>query len=122
MANYWKLYKKAKAFYFGIGKIKCPALGGEEITFDQRGFRHFLHKGSGKGKRPIVDQIRRFKLLTQIHFLIENSRLSNGEEKEMRFLKSGDEILTIDQSKLVSTEVIFMLDKQISKKGLFFVF
>lgn len=38
----------------------------------------------------------------------------------MRFLKSGDEILTIDQSKLISTEVIFMLDKQISKKGLFF--
>jgi len=40
MVSGWQIIgnyiKKPKAFYFGIGNIKCPALGGEEITFDQR--------------------------------------------------------------------------------------
>ena len=110
MANYWKLYKKAKAFYFGIGKIKCPALGGEEIMFDQRGFRHFLHKGSGKGKRSIVDQIRRFKLLTQIHFLIENSRLSNGGEK------GGNTLLSLSHGEGKEEVKIVVLNDSKNKK------
>lgn len=69
MANYWKLYKKAKAFYFGLGKIKCPALNNEEIIFDWLGFRHFLRK---KGKdRPVADRIRRFMLFGRIATILE---------------------------------------------------
>jgi hypothetical protein len=78
MANYWKLFKQAKAFYFNLGRIKCPALSSEEIIFDWRGFRHFLHRS--KGKRPIADQIRRFKLLTQIRTIIEKAAVFNSEE------------------------------------------
>ncbi|CAF1570924.1 unnamed protein product [Rotaria magnacalcarata] len=47
-------------------------------------------------------------------------RLSNGENKNISYLKSGDEILTIDQSKIVSTEMIMMLDKQISTEVVFY--
>jgi hypothetical protein len=78
MANYWKLFKKARAFYFSLGKIKCPAFNGEEIIFDQRGFKHFLFKS--KGKRSIADQIRRFKLLFKIYDLIGNARLIGSRE------------------------------------------
>jgi hypothetical protein len=48
-------------------------------------------------------------------------KLSNGQEKEISSLKSGDQILTIDKKKIVSTEMILMLDKQISKKGFCFL-
>jgi hypothetical protein len=110
MANYWKLFKKAKVFYFGLGKIKCPALGGEEITFDQRGFRHFLLKGRGKGKRPITDQIRRFKLLTRIYFLIENSSLLNGGEND------GDKLLSLSYGKDKKEIKLVVLNDSKNKK------
>jgi hypothetical protein len=79
MANYWKLFKRARAFYFGLGKIKCPALNDEEIIYDRRGFNHFLLKS--KGKRPIPDQIRRFKLLFRIHDLLKHAELAGGKEE-----------------------------------------
>ncbi|CAF3773377.1 unnamed protein product [Rotaria sp. Silwood1] len=47
-------------------------------------------------------------------------KLSNGKYKEVGNLQSGDEIITIDQSKIISTEMIMMLDKQISKEALFY--
>ncbi|CAF1537672.1 unnamed protein product [Rotaria sp. Silwood1] len=47
-------------------------------------------------------------------------KLSNGEYKEIGNLQSSDEIITIDQSKTISTEMIMMLDKQISKQALFY--
>ena len=80
MANYWKLYKKIKAFYFSIGKIKCPALDDAEIIFDRRGFRHLLYKK--KVKRMHSDQIRRFKLFENIHFLVRNSKLLDRKEEK----------------------------------------
>ncbi|CAF1077196.1 unnamed protein product [Rotaria sordida] len=47
-------------------------------------------------------------------------KLSNGVYKEIGNLQSGDEIITIDQSKIISTEMIMMLDKEISKEALFY--
>ena len=86
MANYWKLYKKAKAFYFGLGKIKCPALSDEEIIFDWRGFRHFLHKG--RHNRSIADQIRRFKLLFRIKEVMDGAKIiSSRDRKEKTALR-----------------------------------
>jgi hypothetical protein len=84
MANYWKLYKEAKAFYFSFGKIRCPALNDEEIIFDWRGFRHFLHKG--KGKRPLTDQIRRFKLFFRISELIKDPQISVSGENNNKII------------------------------------
>lgn len=85
MADYWKLYKKAKAFYFRIGKIKCLALGNAEIVFDWRGFRHFLHKG--RHKRPIADQIRRFKILFKINDLIRNAKILDRRDESDKNIK-----------------------------------
>jgi len=45
-------------------------------------------------------------------------KLSNGKDKRIDSINIGDQILTIDQSKLVSTDVIMMLDKHSSKKGI----
>ncbi len=45
-------------------------------------------------------------------------KLSNGKDKKIDSINIGDQILTIDQSKLVSTDVIMMLDKHSSKKGI----
>ena len=46
-------------------------------------------------------------------------KLSNGKEKQIGLLRSSEEIFTIDQSKLVPTEMIMMLDQQISTEGMF---
>ena len=109
MAKYWKLYKKAKAFYFGLGKIKCPALRDEEIIFDWRGFRHFLHKK--RRKRSVPDQIRRFKILFKIPDLINSAKIfdrrdmSDGNRKTVFLsLLCKDEdttvkIVTLDDGK-----------------------
>jgi len=45
-------------------------------------------------------------------------KLSNGKDKKIDSINIGDQILTIDQSKLVSTDVIMMLDKHNSKKSI----
>jgi Hint domain-containing protein len=44
-------------------------------------------------------------------------KLSNGEYKRIDSIEIGDQILTIDNKKLVSTEVIMILDKHESRKG-----
>lgn len=72
MANYWKLFKKAKKFYFELKKVHCPALNAD-IIFDQRGFRHLLLKR--RGQRPIADQIRRFRLLFKIPEFLEKATM-----------------------------------------------
>lgn len=45
--------------------------------------------------------------------------LSSGEHKMINHVKSGDQLITIDQSKVISTDMIMMLDKQISKEGIY---
>jgi hypothetical protein len=44
--------------------------------------------------------------------------LSNGTYKQIGHLQPGDEIITSDQRKVISTEMIMMLDKRPSKKGI----
>jgi hypothetical protein len=44
--------------------------------------------------------------------------LRNGEQKPIGDLKTGDEIRSIDQLEIVSSEMFLMLDKQPSKKGI----
>jgi hypothetical protein len=80
MANYRKLYEKAKKFYYSLGSIPCPALNGEEIIFDWRGFRHFMRKG--RHKRPVADQIRRFKLLFGIKRTISDAKIISRKDGE----------------------------------------
>ena len=46
-------------------------------------------------------------------------KLSSGEHKMINYVKSGDQLITIDRSKVISTDMIMMLDKQISTKGIY---
>lgn len=49
-------------------------------------------------------------------------KLINDQEKFIGNIKTGDEILTINQFEIVPSEMIFMLDKQKSKKGILYIF
>ncbi|CAF1171501.1 unnamed protein product [Rotaria sordida] len=48
--------------------------------------------------------------------------LANGEQKQIDYLQTGDEILAVDHLKIIPTEMIFMLDKQRSKQAKFYTF
>jgi hypothetical protein len=44
--------------------------------------------------------------------------LTNGEQKQIGYLKTGDEILSIHHLNIVASEMFLMLDKQPSKQGI----
>jgi hypothetical protein len=44
--------------------------------------------------------------------------LTNGEQKQIGHLKTGDEILSVHHLKIVASEMFLMLDKQPSKQGI----
>jgi hypothetical protein len=46
--------------------------------------------------------------------------LTNGEQKQIGYLRTGDEIISIKDLKIVSSEMFIMLDKEISKQGILF--
>ncbi|CAF3805598.1 unnamed protein product [Rotaria sp. Silwood1] len=48
--------------------------------------------------------------------------LTNGERKQIGYLQSGDEVLTVDHLNIVPTEMVIMLDKQTSKQAQFYTF
>ncbi|CAM4760304.1 unnamed protein product [Rotaria magnacalcarata] len=48
--------------------------------------------------------------------------LANGERKQIGNLKIGDEILAVNQLKIVSSEMIIMLDKEKSRQAKFYTF
>ena len=43
--GYGKAKIKAKAIYSKIGRIQCPAFGGEHVSFTSEGFNHLMRKG-----------------------------------------------------------------------------
>jgi hypothetical protein len=43
--------------------------------------------------------------------------LTNGEQKQIGYLKTGDEVLTVNHLKVVPSEMMIMLDKETSKQG-----
>jgi hypothetical protein len=44
--------------------------------------------------------------------------LINGKQKQIGYLKTGDEILSIHHLNIVASEMFLMLDKQPSKQGI----
>ncbi|CAF3269640.1 unnamed protein product, partial [Rotaria sp. Silwood2] len=48
--------------------------------------------------------------------------LTNGEQKQISYLQTGDEVLTVDHLKIVPTEMVILLDKQTSKQAQFYTF
>jgi len=46
--------------------------------------------------------------------------LINGEQKQIGYLKTGDEILSVNQLNIVPSEMFIMLDKETLKQGILF--
>ncbi|CAF1477119.1 unnamed protein product [Adineta steineri] len=107
------MYSKTNIFYIiFIGFILL--LDTESYPYYEP-FEHHHHHGyeGNYGAYPYQGRAQCFSADSLI-------KLSNGEYKQIDNLKSGDEIITIEQSKIISTEMIMMLDRQISKEALFY--
>ena len=70
--GYKKSLEKAKLIYSKIGRIKCPALNNESVSFSRLGFNHLVRKG--RIPRTRNEQKRRFVLLPYIEKIIKNPR------------------------------------------------
>ncbi len=70
--GYKKSLEKAKRIYSKIGRIKCPALNNENISFSRLGFNHLVRKG--RIPRTRNEQKRRFVLLPYTEKIIKNPK------------------------------------------------
>ena len=68
--GYEKSKRKAKEIYSKIGRIRCPALSNEYISFSRIGLNHLIRKG--RIPRPRNEQKRRFVLLPYVEKIIKN--------------------------------------------------
>ena len=66
MFEHSRFIQQQKKIYREIGYIVCPALDGEKVYFNNKGFTHLLRKN--KFLRPINEQIKRLNLL---HYCVE---------------------------------------------------
>lgn len=90
--RYRGLFLKTKAYYFSLGKIRCPVFNNEEIHFSRHGFEHLIRKG---GKlRSAQEQTRRLFLVRHVVACVKYGTLKesrvvkkyiNGEEVSMYF-------------------------------------
>jgi hypothetical protein len=100
MANYWRLYERAKKFYFNLGKMACPAFGGREILFDHRGWRHIVRKR--RIRRSISDQVRRLQLIFIVKDVLNAACIT-----EIRNEQSGnDKIQFISTTSMVDARLV----------------
>jgi hypothetical protein len=98
--RYLALMTATRKAYRAVGRVFCPALN-DQVYFDDAGWRHLLYKD--RGRRPIADQIRRFKLLNRAVKVISEADVesesrttkSNGQVRCFWPLEMGDEDLLI---------------------------
>ena len=77
--GYNKTKTKAKSIYTKIGRIQCPALSGEHVSFTSEGFNHLMRKG--RLPRTKNEQKRRFALVPFIEQIIKNPKAAIFYEK-----------------------------------------
>jgi len=70
--GYPKAKEKARKIYSKIGRIKCPALNDEYISFSRKGFDHLTHRG--RIPRTRSEQKRRFVLLKYAENIVKNPK------------------------------------------------
>ena len=121
MADYWKSYDEIRTFFKNTKKVFCPVIKAY-VYFDRSGFRHLLIKKHAK--RPIPDQIRRFKLLSRIKEILISTELVVTERDGFCALSLSHEERTVRivTSKLDNGDVryISIMEHRIRKapKGL----
>ena len=92
--GYQKSKEKAKEIYSKIGRIQCPALNNEYISFTSAGFSHLIRKG--RIPRSKNEQKKRFVLIPFIESVIKNPRakiLFKRQEARDITNRHGDKIL-----------------------------
>lgn len=89
--GYERQKKLAREHYHSVGQVFCRELR-EPVYFDDAGWRHLLYRG--KGRRPIGDQLRRFRLLRYAPRILSASVVSSQrkiESKEVHYFWSFTE-------------------------------
>ena len=88
MAKYYgDKEKTAKAFYGDIGSIPCPKLGGEEVHFNNMGFRHLiLKRGVRRSKK---ERERRFASLAAAEEIIKKPDVSISTNQKRASHRTG---------------------------------
>jgi hypothetical protein len=70
--GYNKSKEKAKKIYRRIGIVQSPALGGDEISFNQLGFTHLVRRG--RIPRSKNDQRKRFRLIPYLESIVTDQK------------------------------------------------
>ncbi len=92
--GYKKAKEKAKRIYSKIGRILCPALNNEYVSFNAAGFNHLMRKG--RIPRTRNEQKRRFVLVSYVEKIIKNPRaniLYQRKEIKEKLNRYGEKIL-----------------------------
>lgn len=122
--GYEKSKIKAKKLYSKIGRIQCPAFGGEHVSFTSEGFNHLIRKG--RLLRTKNEQKRRFVLIPHIEKIIKNPKaIIFYEKRETRVVSNRHGEKIIIQSiadfwtfiEVVNNCRIKVVIRQISEKG-----
>ncbi|CAF1265316.1 unnamed protein product [Rotaria sordida] len=87
-------------------------------------YHSYGQKSGGKGKDKILRSANASSTAVVVGCFSGDSSvmLTNGELKQIDYLQTGDEILTVDHLKIVPTEMVIMLDKQRSNQAQFYTF
>lgn len=72
IVRYPEIKDEAQKLYASFVPVKCPALGGQEVTFPSEGFNHLIYRIPKQERHKRV-QIMRFELLTKARELLERT-------------------------------------------------
>ena len=93
--SYLEIKLQAKKLYSKIGRVSCPAFGGDFVSFNRLGFSHLLRKGHIP--RPKSEQKRRLSLLKYAEVIVKNPKAKiYFRQIEAKYLinRHGQKILT----------------------------
>ena len=104
MQNFIQKYKKG---YHSIGFIKCPALGGEKVYFNNKGFWHLIRKG--RKFRTKSEQLGRLRLIDSAKNIILNSQKSFYKKvnKNLKFWSLNNKNITVILRKIKNSKIHF---------------
>jgi len=97
--GYESCRKWAKKFYKKIGRIPCPALANEIVTFNNRGFNHLIRKIKIRSRK---EQKRRFLLLINAENIIKNPKATiiyREEKSKSKVKRHGVKVLQTSLNK-----------------------
>ena len=88
--------KLALEFYHSIGGVSCPALNGEEVSFNRKGIDHILYKAA-RSHQQIIER------LSYLRYVVE--MLTDPDAKtDFRFVKEKTYLKKHGQHQLCDVE------------------